>query len=249
MTGIETDTRDGILTIRFARADKKNAFTGAMYAAMADALVEAHGEPSVRAILFLGSGGVFSAGNDMGDFLKAATQGELGTDVLRFLRGLAAATKPLIAGVEGWAVGVGTTMLLHCDQVVASTGARFQTPFVSLGLVPEAGSSLIGPRLMGHHKAFSLLALGRVFSPQDAKEAGFVNEIVAPDDLEARARAVAAECAVLPAQGLAMTRALLRPDPSAVIARIDEESELFKARLRSPEARAAFEAFLTRKKA
>jgi enoyl-CoA hydratase/carnithine racemase len=169
--------------------------------------------------------------------------------VLRFLKGLATSTKPLVAGVDGWAVGVGTTMLLHCDHVIASTAARFQTPFVNLGLVPEAGSSLIGPRLMGHHRAFALLGMGRVFSPADAKEAGFVNEIVAPDDLEARARAVAAEIAALPAEGLAQSRALIRGNPADVVARIDEEADLFKARLRSPEARTAFEAFLTKKKA
>jgi enoyl-CoA hydratase/carnithine racemase len=249
MSDIAISSAGAVMTIRINRPHKKNAFTAAMYADMADGLIAAHADAGTRAILFLGAPGIFSAGNDMMDFLAAATKGALSDEVLRFLRGLATSTKPLVAGVDGWAVGVGTTMLLHCDHVVASTGAKFQTPFVNLGLVPEAGSSLIAPRIMGHHRAFALLAMGRVFSPEDAMAAGFVNEVVSPDALEARASAIAAEIAALPAEGLAQSRALMRGHPADVLARIDEEAELFKARLKSAEARAAFEAFLTKKKA
>ena len=150
--------------------------------------------------------------------------------------------------MQGNAVGVGTTMLMHCDHVVAGSDARFATPFVSLGLVPEAASSLIAPRLMGHARAFSLLVMGRPMSADEAKAAGLVNTVVAAEAVEAEAMKAAREIAALPPQGVLASRRLLRGAPDEIIARIDEEAALFKTRLQSPEARAAFEAFMMRKR-
>ena len=150
--------------------------------------------------------------------------------------------------MQGNAVGVGTTMLMHCDHVVASTEARFSTPFVGLGLVPEAASSLIAPRLMGHTNAFSLLVMGRAINAAEAKSAGLVNAIVAPDAVEAQAMAAAREIAALPPQAVLLSRRLLRGTRDDILARIDEEADLFKERLQSAEARAAFEAFMMRKR-
>ncbi len=167
---------------------------------------------------------------------------------MRFLYALARSDKPLVAAVQGNAVGVGTTMLMHCDHVVASTQARFLTPFVSLGLVPEAASSLIAPRLMGQARAFSLLVMGRPLEATAAKDAGLVNTIVPPDAVETEAMKAANAIAALPPQAVLASRCLLRGPPDEIIARIDEEAEAFKARLGSAEAKAAFTAFMTRKR-
>jgi len=161
---------------------------------------------------------------------------------------LARCETPLVAVVRGNAVGVGTTMLMHCDHVVAGSDARFSTPFVGLGLMPEAASSLIAPRLMGQARAFSLLVMGRPLSADEAKAAGLINTVVAPDAVEAEAMKAAREIAALPPQGVLASRRLLRGKPDEIVARIDEEAELFKTRLQSAEARTAFEAFLTRKR-
>ena len=167
---------------------------------------------------------------------------------MRFLYTLARCELPLVAAVQGNAVGVGTTMLMHCDHVVAGSDARLATPFVGLGLVPEFASSLIAPRLMGQARAFSLLVMGRPLNADEAKAAGLVNTVVAPDEVEAEAMKAAREIAALPPQGVLTARRLLRGPPDEIVARIDEEAELFKQRLQSPEARAAFEAFLNRKR-
>ncbi|HEY0223761.1 MAG TPA: enoyl-CoA hydratase-related protein, partial [Pseudolabrys sp.] len=186
---------------------------------------------------------------DIGDFLAMTGDGGgLGTPILRFLHALARCDKPLVAAVQGNAVGVGTTMLMHCDHVVASTQARFSTPFVSLGLVPEAASSLIAPRLMGQARAFSLLVMGRPLDAIAAKDAGLVNTIVPPDAVEAEAMKAANAIAALPPQAVLASRRLMRGPPDEIIARIDEEAEAFKVRLASAEAQAAFTAFMTRKR-
>lgn len=238
-----------VRTIRMNRPDKKNALTAPMYDAMAEALETADAAQAIRCVVVMGVPGAFSAGNDLQDFLRAAQGGEgLGHAVLRFLRALARNEKPLVAAVQGVAVGIGTTMLLHCDHVVAGDDARFSTPFVSLGLVPEAGSSLLAPALMGHRNAFSLLVMGRALNAADAKACGLVNAIVAPGEVDAHAIKAASEIAGLPPGAVAASRRLMRGAPEAIVARIDEEARIFSERLKSPEARAAFETFLTRKR-
>jgi enoyl-CoA hydratase/carnithine racemase len=232
--------------VRMNRPEKKNALTMAMYDAMAEA-IERPGE-STRCFLIAGAATVFCAGNDIGDFLNMAGSGGLGTPILRFLHALARCELPLVAAVQGNAVGVGTTMLMHCDHVVASSEARFSTPFVSLGLVPEAASSLIAPRLMGQARAFSLLVMGRPLNSAEAKEAGLVNTVTSPDAVEADAMKAAVAIASLPPQAVAASRRLIRGTSDEIVARIDEEAEEFKARLKSSEAHAAFMAFMTRKR-
>jgi enoyl-CoA hydratase/carnithine racemase len=246
---ILADAAVGVLTVRMNRPQKKNALTGAMYGALAAALDRAASDDAIRAVLLLGHSGIFTSGNDIGDFLQMATSGDRGSlAVFDFLERIIMGGKPLVAGVDGLAIGVGTTMLMHCDYVVASDAAVFRTPFVDLGLLPEAGSSLIGPRLMGHHRAFALLAMGEKFSANQAREAGFVNCVTAPADLEATALAAARAIAAKPPQALAQTRDLVRGDRSDVLARMRHEAELWKARLTSAEARQAFMAFMQRGK-
>jgi enoyl-CoA hydratase/carnithine racemase len=250
MTELVVVTDDGpVRTVRMNRPEKKNALTMAMYDAMAAAIESAAQNSALRCLLIAGSPTGFCAGNDIGDFLKiATTSGALGQPILRFLYALARCETPLVAAVQGNAVGIGTTLLMHCDHVVAANDARFSTPFVGLGLVPEAASSLIAPRLMGQARAFSLLVMGRPLSADEAKAAGLVNTVVAPEAVEAEAIKAARAIAALPPQGVLASRRLLRGKPDDIVARIDEEAALFKTRLQSAEARAAFEAFLTRKR-
>jgi enoyl-CoA hydratase/carnithine racemase len=231
------------------RPDKKNARTAAMYEAMAAALENANSHPDIRCVVIAGAPGAYSAGNDLAEFSQAATSGEgLALPVVRFLHALARSERPLVAAVQGLAVGVGTTMLLHCDHVVAGTDAHFSTPFVNLGLVPEAASSLLAPRLMGHRRAFELLVMGRPLDAAAAQACGLVNTVVAPGDVDAEAMKAADHIAALPAEAVAASRRLMRGPPDEIVARIDDEVRLFKERLQSPEAQAAFGAFLTRKR-
>ena len=243
-------TDDGpVRMVRMNRPDKKNALTMAMYDAMAAAIEDASSNAALRCLLIAGHPTAFCAGNDIGDLLKAAgAGGALGQPILRFLYALARCDKPLVAAVRGNAIGVGTTMLMHCDHVVASHDARFATPFVGLGLVPEAASSLIAPRLMGQARAFSLLVMGRPLGADEAKAAGIVNTVVAPDAVETEAMQAAAEIAALPPQAVAASRRLMRGAPDEIVARIDQEAVEFKARLQSAEAQSAFMAFMTRKR-
>jgi enoyl-CoA hydratase/carnithine racemase len=235
--------------VRMNRPDKKNALTLPMYDAMAAAIEGAPQTPALRCLLIAGAPNGFCAGNDIGDFIKMATgEGALGAPILRFLHALARCEMPLVAAVQGNAVGVGATMLMHCDHVVAASDARFSTPFVGLGLVPEAASSLLAPRIMGQARAFSLLVMGRPLGADDAKAAGLVNTVIAADAVEAEAVKAAREIAALPQQGVLASRRLMRGAPDEIVARIDEEAELFKTRLRSAEARTAFEAFMMRKR-
>jgi enoyl-CoA hydratase/carnithine racemase len=250
MTELVVVTDDGpVRTVRMNRPEKKNALTMTMYDAMAGGIENAAKNLALRCLLIAGAPTEFCAGNDIGEFLKMATEGgALGAPILRFLYALARCETPLVAAVQGNAVGIGTTMLMHCDHVVASSDARFSTPFVGLGLVPEAASSLIAPRLMGQARAFSLLVMGRPLSADEAKAAGLINAVVAPEAVEAEAMQAARAIASLPPHGVLASRRLLRGKPDGIVARIDEEAELFKTRLQSAEARAAFEAFLTRKR-
>jgi enoyl-CoA hydratase/carnithine racemase len=239
----------GVLTVRMNRPDKKNALTAAMYQALADALDEAASSGAIRATLILGVPGAFTAGNDIGDFLKTAMSGNRDSNaVFEFLERIIMAKKPVVAGVDGLAIGVGVTLLMHCDYVVASLGSTFRTPFVDLGLLPEAGSSLIAPRIMGHHRAFALLAMGEAFSASDAHAAGLVNKVVPPTELEASATAAARAIAAKPAEALSISRDLVRGDRSDILARMREEAVLWEARLKSDEAKHAFMAFMQRAK-
>jgi enoyl-CoA hydratase/carnithine racemase len=248
MPDIVISNEGSVRRIRLNRPEKKNALTLAMYETMATAIEEAGTEPNVRCLLLAGSPEIFCAGNDLNDFVEMARSGALGAPIVRFLHVLARCEKPVVASVSGAAVGIGTTMLLHCDQVIASDTAVLLTPFVSLGLLPEAGSSLIAPRLMGHARAFSLLVMGKPLSAEEAKASGIVTAIVPGADLDAQALAVAREIAALPPESVASARRLMRGSVEDVVARIDEEVETFKTRLASPEAQKAFAAFLSRKR-
>jgi enoyl-CoA hydratase/carnithine racemase len=237
-----------IRTIRMNRPEKKNALTLAMYDAMAEAIESAAARDDVACLLIAGHASGFCAGNDIVDFVDMTNTGALGAPILRFLHALNRSEKPVIAAVAGRAVGVGTTMLMHCDHVVAAEDALLSTPFVALGLVPEAGSSLIAPRLMGHARAFELLVMGRALSAAAAKDAGLVNTVVPAAELEAAALAAAHEIARLPPQSVAASRRLMRGTVAQIDGHIDAEAEAFRVRLASPEAKAAFAAFLNRKK-
>jgi enoyl-CoA hydratase/carnithine racemase len=233
--------------IRLNRPEKKNALTLAMYAEMTRALREAEEHEAIRCSLIAGVPGAFCAGNDIADFLNASSGG-LDPRAHEFLRALAERQKPLVAAVDGIAVGVGTTMLFHCDHVVASTAATLSTPFLKLGLIPEAGSTLLAPMRMGYARAFSLLIMGRPLGAPEAKDAGIVNTIVDSAEVDATALKAAQEIAALPPKTLAVARMLMRGHLDEVLKQIDTEAAHFRDLLQSDEARAAFAAFLSRRK-
>jgi enoyl-CoA hydratase/carnithine racemase len=242
--------RDGaVFVVTLARPEKKNALTGAMYEALIAAFAEASSSPEVGALMIAGSGGVFSAGNDIGDFLAyALAPGAVIAEapVTRFIYALARFAKPLVAAVDGPAVGLGTTLCFHCDLVYAAPSARFHMPFVDLGLVPEAGSSLLAPQRFGRARASAYLLLGEPFDAEAARADGLVNAVVDAGLLHAHALAKAKAIAAKPRQALLTARRLIRGDEAALIARMDEETQLFAAALKSPEAQAAFMAFMAR---
>ncbi|MGW9232629.1 crotonase/enoyl-CoA hydratase family protein [Pseudorhizobium sp. NPDC055634] len=240
------DQQPGVLVIRFNRPEKKNAITTAMYGRMTEALREADSHDGIRAVAFLGTDNCFSAGNDMGDFLAYAMSGGGRPSAADFLQALATCGKPMVSGVDGLAIGIGTTIHLHCDMTIASDRAHFRTPFVDLALVPEAASSLIAPRVMGHQRAFALLAAGEGFSGEQAREAGIVWKVVPQDAVETETLALAASLAAKPPHAMKIARDLIRGNGDDVLARMDEELVHFTAQLRSAEARAAFEAFMRR---
>jgi len=242
-------TRQGaVQVIRINRPEKKNALTRSMYAAMSDALRSGDADPDVRCHVFLGVPGAFSAGNDLADFLTIATGGEGGSEVWDFLMALASSEKPMISGADGIAVGIGTTLHLHCDLTFATPRTSFHTPFTDLGLVPEAGSSLIAPALIGRQQAFALLAMSEPFPAQKALELGIIYRVVDESDLETEVIAAAQRVAAKPPQALKIARDLMRAPRSSLLGRIREESEHFRERLKSDEARAALMAFMNRKK-
>jgi len=244
MSHVVVTTEDHITTIRLDRPDKKNALTIAMYEQLAAALAAAAADPAVRAVVLTGTSDCFSAGNDIGDFAK----GGLSTAPLDFLRALATFDKPVIAAVAGVAIGVGTTLLLHCDVVIAGPTARFKTPFVALGLVPEAASSLLLPRLVGERRAAQLLLLGEQIDAPTALAWGLVNEIA--DDPLAAAHAKAKSLASLAPSALRATKALIRrATREAVLETMSVEGATFASQLRSPEAMEAFQAFMARRPA
>ncbi|HBK08515.1 MAG TPA: enoyl-CoA hydratase [Acetobacteraceae bacterium] len=236
-----------VLEVRFNRPEKKNALTRAMYAAVVDAFRRADEDAAIRAVLLTGAGDTFTSGNDIRDFQsRAATNEE--THASPFLTALSSLTKPMVAAVNGPAIGVGTTMLAHADIVIAARSATFRMPFTSLGLVPEAASSLLFPRLVGHQRASALLLLGDSLDAETARDWGFVNQVVANEDLITAARDVAARMAALPPAAMRMTKNLIKNGRDDVPGRIAEELVLFKERLRSPEAAEAFQAFVEKRK-
>lgn len=237
-------TRDGaVLCVTFDRPEKKNALNRAMYMAATEALRQADSDPSIGAVVVAGSGGVFTAGNDIADFLEApAEPGEF--PAFTFIRTLAACETPLVAATEGLAIGIGATMILHCDLVYAAPDTVFRLPFVDLGLVPEAASSLLLPRRIGMAKAAELMLLGEPFDAEAAVRLGLANAIVPVWELLGFAIERAARLAAKPRAAIAATRRLMRGEVPEILARIEEEAQLFSAAMRSEEARAAFAAFL-----
>jgi enoyl-CoA hydratase/carnithine racemase len=240
--------RDGaVLEIRFNRPEKKNAITNAMYGAMADAVASAQSDDDVRAVLFTAAGDFFSAGNDIKDFAAQSAGAFDGPrHVGRFLEEVIKAEKPIVAAVQGHAVGVGTTMLFQCDLVYVAEHARLTVPFIDLGVVPENASSLTMVDRLGHTRAFALFGLGEPLMGKDAATWGLANAALLASEVEPRARAAAQTLASKPPQSLRLTKKLMR-DREALLARMNEEGAIFAERLRSPEAAAAFAAFLTKR--
>lgn len=244
---LRVDTAERIMSIRFNRPDKKNALTQAMYAAAADALASADQDDAVRVVLITGTDNCFTSGNDLSDFLNSPPGGD-NSPVGRFLKAISTARKPLVAAVEGIAVGIGTTMLLHCDLVYAGQGARLQLPFVNLALVPEAGSSYLLPKLMGHQRAAELLMLGEMFGAQKAADYGIVNGVCADGQAYELAHAQARSLAAKPPAALRLTKALMKgKHRQAVAEQMQTEMQQFGQRLVSPEAREAMQAFMERR--
>ena len=239
-------TRDnGVATIRFNRPEKKNALNTEMYAALGDAIEAAESDDAVRAVMLCAAGENFTAGNDLADFAARPKDGT--SPAQRFLYGLATAKKPLVAAVDGYAVGVGLTMLLHCDLVYASRRAKLRAPFVDLGLVPEAGSSLLLPRLLGHMRASEVFLLCDWLPAERAFDLGIVNQVVDPSELEALARGVCERLAQKAPGAVRRTKELLRDTTGNTSTRMQREFELFAERLGSDEARAAISAFFEKR--
>ena len=245
---ILTHTEAGVLTITLNRFDKKNSITSAMYGAMADALAAGALDAAVRVAVLQGHEAVFSAGNDIGDFLHRPPVQEA-SPVFRFLHGIAAFPKPLLAAVCGPAVGVGTTMLFHCDLVYAGDNAAFSMPFVNLGLCPEAASSLLVPQMLGYHRAAEALLLGEPFMAEAALEVGLVNRVLPPSEVTAYAQAVARKLAAKPIASLMETKRLMKMGQAHLVhQQMDEESAVFGRLLDQPAAKEAFTAFMERRK-
>lgn len=243
-------SRDGnVLTIAFNRPEKKNAITAAMYDTMADAMLQAERDESIRAIVFAGTAHAFTAGNDLEDFMKHPPSGP-DSPVFRFMHAISHATKPVVAAVSGVAVGIGTTMLLHCDLVYAAEQAKFALPFAQLGLCPELASSYLLPQIAGYQRAAEKLLLGEAFGTEEAREMGLINQVLQAEHLLPFAQAQAAKLASLPASSLRATKRLLKSGHDAAIdTRMAEENKLFAAMLVSPEAKEAFNAFFEKRKA
>jgi enoyl-CoA hydratase/carnithine racemase len=240
---IKIDHKDHILTLTFARPDKKNALTNAMYGTLADAIIAAETDPAVRAIVLRGEGDMYTAGNDVGEFaLMAAGQFRGERHVSRFIDAIVRSTRPMISAVQGRAVGIGTTMLLHCDFVVLAENALLSTPFVGLALVPEAASSLLLPLRIGYVRAYEMFALGETLDARTALSLGVANRVVPLEKLDGEAASIAARLARQPAGSLAATKRLMR-NAETLLAQMGAESKIFAERLTTSEAREAFTAF------
>lgn len=246
---IKTELGDGVLTVTLARADKKNAITQAMYAALSDAAERARTDDAVRVLVFKGEGDSFSAGNDIGDFIAIGSQTDNPSDmaVFRFLKAMADLDKPVVAAVRGRAVGIGLTLLLHCDMVVVAEDALLSAPFINLALAPEAASSLLLPQVLGHQRAFEIFALGEPIDGKTAVAWGLANRAVPADQVEAVAVELAARLAARAPNSIRKTKRLMR-DAERIWELMQREGEAFGSQMKSPEAMEAFMAF-TQKRA
>lgn len=248
MSDILEHAEGGVLTLTLNRLERKNSLTSDMYGRLADAIERARDDASVRVVLLQGHETVFSAGNDIGDFLNKPPAGE-NSPVFRFLHGIAAFPKPLLAAVCGPAVGVGTTMLFHCDLVYAGDNAAFSMPFVNLGLCPEAASSLLVPQMLGYHRAAEALMLGEPFMAEAALEVGLVNRVLPPTEANAYAAAQARKLAAKPITSLVETKRLMKKgQQQAVLQQMADEGESFRQMLTAPAAKEAFTAFMEKRK-
>lgn len=243
---VETERHGAVVVIRMARAEKKNALTVAMYTAMTEALRLAVRDDGVRAIMFTGAGGCFTSGNDLRDFV-ATPPSDLDSPVFQFLRELSSCAKPIVAGVTGLAIGIGTTMLLHCDLVVADPDTRFSLPFINLGLVPEAASSLLLPRLVGHVRASELLLLGEMFDAAAAARYGIINKVSAPGAADAEAMAWAASLAAKAPHALRLSKALIKSESTGIAERMQQEARDFLPQLAGAEFQEALRAFMEKR--
>ena len=242
-----TELHGATLRVAMNRPEKKNALTLDMYERLTAAVLRAGSDDAVRVLLLTGAPGVFTAGNDLGDFMKSPPTGE-DSPVMRFLKALVELDKPVVVAVDGAAVGIGTTMLLHCDFIIATDRAKFVMPFTKLGLVPEGGSSLLVPALVGYQRAAAWLLLGQPFDGKEAYDAGLVHRVVAPSELEQVAEALANELAALPREALRLSRRLLKQGTQAALKEtMTKEGLLFVERLKSPETMEALMAFMSKK--
>lgn len=244
---------NGILTLEFNRLERKNAITSAMYQAMADAINDADQDAAVRAILITGKPEIFTAGNDLEDFLKTAApaEGAVFTDrpVFQFMLALSGTSKPVVAAVSGAAIGIGTTLLMHCDLVYAADTAKFSVPFAQLGLCPEFGSSVLLPQIAGHARAAEKLMLGEPFLAQEAYEMGLISKVLPAAEVLAYAQGQAAKLAAMPATSIRNTKRLMKSGSSASLkAVMQTEGLLFGEMLLAPEAKEAFKAFFEKRK-
>lgn len=245
---ILTEHADGVLSITMNRPARKNALTAAMYQTMADAFFDAENDPAVRVVLIRAVGDTFSAGNDLEDFMKAPPSKQ-DAPVFQFLRRISTAQKPVVAAVAGGAVGIGTTMLLHCDLVYAASTAKFALPFVQLGLCPEAASSLLLPRVAGYQRAAEKLLLGEPFDAAEAANMGIVNRVLPVEEVDGFALKQAKKLAALPPASLKVTKALMKGAQAGEInARMEDEAAHFGRMLKAPEAQEAFKAFFEKRK-
>jgi enoyl-CoA hydratase/carnithine racemase len=252
MTGhIIVSDEESTRTIVMRRPEKKNALNDEMFRTMSEAINSAQSNPDIRCLILSGRSGVFTAGEDIGEFVKeatAASEEAKRRDSIGFLRALVNNKKPIVAAVDGAAVGIGTTIVLHCDYVIAGTTSSFLSPFVQYGLVPEGASSLLLPLMAGHQRAFSMLVMGRPMSAADARDAGMVNVIVAPGHALIEAQKIAREICALPAEAVAISRKLLKLPTEDLLRRMGHEDHLFRERMTSPSVINAFRNFLSRKK-
>lgn len=239
-----SEVADGVQTVRFDRIEAENALTAIMCDAVADAVAFGESSSRVRAIVLTGGPGIFTAGHDRAEIATFAEGGVIGGSALRLLKTLAMVDKPIVAAVDGPIFGFGTTILFFCDYVVASEWSSFAAPFADIGLPPDAASSLLAPRLLGYHRAFALLVLGEHFDAEQAREAGLVNRVVAAEEVDGVARAIAVALAGKPPEAVRMGRRLLRGDRREVLTRIDQEAASFIELLKSPAARDALQAWL-----
>ena len=248
MSHILMETHGQVLSLRLNRPERRNAMTGEMYSILANAITQAQTDPNIRAICLSGEGKGFCAGNDLGDFMNSPDMSD-DSPVLRFLKALSTSEVPLVAAVHGAAVGIGTTVLLHCDLVYATQSTKFALPFVNLGLVPEAGSSLLLPRIMGHVRAAELILLGDVFLADKAYDYGLINAIVSEEELLAKGLSIAKQLAEKPPASLRRSRALLKRATSTEVQETMKiEVEHFSAQLQGPECKEAFTAFFEKRK-